>query len=358
MRINGADFAKQDMIRLCHSALDSRTLRVELLKRVQAIIPFDYVYFSTTDPATQLITNSVMLEEPPAWLMSVFLENEFLQQDFSKFSHMFRNRQTVNILSQATRDEPNQSSRYREMLLPLGMEDELRAIFASDGACWGTLCLHRGKSKSGYTRAEADFLTQLAPHIADGLRKAVLLEKVFQEYAPASPGVLLVTDDFSIMAMNDSAEYWLREITEIEKGNQKALPLAVRSVISALKALESGMIANTIPKIRICTQAGHWLTLHASRLKSKENSSQITVLFELAQPSEIAPLIMQAYMLTKRESEITQCVLYGWSTHDISTNLHISSNTVQDHLKAIFEKVDVRSRGELVARIFTRHYQS
>jgi DNA-binding NarL/FixJ family response regulator len=85
---------------------------------------------------------------------------------------------------------------------------------------------------------------------------------------------------------------------------------------------------------------------------------QIAVIFELAQPAEIAPMIMQAYQLTKREGEITQCILRGWSTTEIATKLHISANTVQDHLKAIFEKVDVGSRGELAARISTQQYQS
>ena len=71
----------------------------------------------------------------------------------------------------------------------------------------------------------------------------------------------------------------------------------------------------------------------------------------------IAPLVMQAYQLTNREGEITQCVLRGWSTAEISARLHITLNTVQDHLKAIFEKVGVNSRGELAARIFAGHYQ-
>ena len=62
-------------------------------------------------------------------------------------------------------------------------------------------------------------------------------------------------------------------------------------------------------------------------------------------------LLMMAYGLTAREREICSEVIAGYSTADIGGRLFISSNTVQDHLKSIFSKVGVRSRGELVARL-------
>jgi DNA-binding CsgD family transcriptional regulator len=52
-----------------------------------------------------------------------------------------------------------------------------------------------------------------------------------------------------------------------------------------------------------------------------------------------------------REREICREVSNGHSTSEIAGRLFISSNTVQDHLKSIFGKVGVRSRGELVARL-------
>ena len=42
----------------------------------------------------------------------------------------------------------------------------------------------------------------------------------------------------------------------------------------------------------------------------------------------------------------------------IAAELGLSSHTVRDHVKAIFDKAGVSSRGELVARLFSEHLLS
>ena len=49
---------------------------------------------------------------------------------------------------------------------------------------------------------------------------------------------------------------------------------------------------------------------------------------------------------------MTQLVACGLQTDAIAARLYLSPWTVQDHLKAIFEKVGVATRGQLVARVF------
>jgi len=55
--------------------------------------------------------------------------------------------------------------------------------------------------------------------------------------------------------------------------------------------------------------------------------------------------------LTVRESEVAAFLAQGMSNHEMADALCISEHTVKSHLKSIFQKTDVTSRGHAVARI-------
>jgi DNA-binding CsgD family transcriptional regulator len=56
--------------------------------------------------------------------------------------------------------------------------------------------------------------------------------------------------------------------------------------------------------------------------------------------------------LTERQTEIAELVLVGKSSREIAAQLSLSPRTVETHIGAIFNKLGVRSRVELVTSLF------
>jgi DNA-binding CsgD family transcriptional regulator len=346
--------SRRDILRLSHTGLDSRTLRLAILGHLRKVIPIDAFWCATVDPATILFTGS-LIEGIPESVTPAFLANEFLHDDVNKFIQLARGDRVVGGLHDATGGNLGASPRYREILAPLGWGDELRVALRTGGACWGVMCLHREQGTPAFTAAESKFLENVAPHIAEGLRAALLMENADAVDDTDGPGLLVLSDDFSIVATTQIAERWLAEMGDWPRRIEA--PQAVRAVAARLWELERGEVARAvpIPRVRIRTRSGAWVVLHAARISGASGGT--AVILERAQPLEVAPLILQAYELTEREQAIADLVLRGKSTGEISSVLSISALTVQQHLKAVFEKTGVNSRRALVAQIFAEQYQ-
>jgi DNA-binding CsgD family transcriptional regulator len=348
--------AERELWRLSQAGLDARMFALAAIYRLRAAIPVDAFFWATADPSTLLFTGAVV-DEIPEQLTPLFLANEFLQDDVNKFVQLARRRDPVDSLYRATVGEPERSPRYRDILAPVGFGDELRAALVDGQSSWGFLCLHRERSGPGFTADEARLLRRLTTPLARGLRIALLLDNASDAPGPDEPGMLILADDLSVAAMTPAAERWL---AELEAGPRRSeLPQAVLAPAARLRALErdAAGAAGMPPRVHVRVRSGHWLTVHASRLRGAAGDpGQTAILLEPARPAQTATLVLQAYGLTEREAQVAHLVLGGLSTDEIASRLCISALTVQQHLKAVFDKAAVRSRRELVARVFADHY--
>lgn len=168
-------------------------------------------------------------------------------------------------------------------------------------------------------------------------------------------GLVLLGPDNSITRVDAAAELWLTQLGE--NARDEPLPSVVAAVASRARSIGSRQPAATaaIARARVRTTSGVWLLVRGSTL-GDEGDAQTAVILEPVRPHELAPLIADAYGLTDREKAVTQLVAQGLQTSSIADRLHLSQWTIQGHLKSIFEKVGVGSRGELVARLFFEHY--
>lgn len=352
------DWGVAEIIRRCHAGLDASTLMEELLRRLPRVIPFDAGLVATTDPATLLYTGAALAEQSQVTHLPVFLANEYLDDDVMKYADLAGGPHRVDWLDRSTRGRPESSSRYRELLAPMGLGDELRAAFVAGTSCWGVSCLTREHGSVAFNEQDARVMTRLGPHIAEGLRTSLLLADASgPESDPDGPGVMLLAEDLSVLATTPAAERWLEEITSDHEPRLKGLPASVVNVVAVLRSLDgSAQSPGPQPRVRVRAHSGRWLVLHASYLGAEPTTRPVAVVVEPAQRADLAPLILQTHGLSSKESEVARLVLLGYSTKEISVALFISEHTVQDHFKSIFNKVGVGSRRELVIRILSGQY--
>lgn len=119
-------------------------------------------------------------------------EIEYLYEDYNQFATLARSCRHSGILSVATGGVPQRSRRYRELIRPFGLEGELRTAFVFRGTAWGAGGLLR--EAGDFTLEEASFLQAASESLADGIRRALLLEAVVAE-APEGPGVVLLDEE-------------------------------------------------------------------------------------------------------------------------------------------------------------------
>jgi DNA-binding CsgD family transcriptional regulator len=330
--------------------LDPDALRDRVLVRLRRAVPFDAAFWSTVDPATLLFTQPHQ-EAIPADTVPYFVHNEFLDDDVNKWTALARERDGARTLVQATGGDVEASPRYRDIFRPLGLGDELRAVLRAGGVCWGLLCLHR-EAGTPFSEAEVGYVRRLAPELAQAIRVGLLLAGAEPGDIVDAPGLVVVAADGSAASITEPGARWLEELGHPEP-HRDGLPMEVRALAATLHGADVGAAA--FPRLRVRTRAGRWAVLHASRLELAGGAA-VAVIIEEPSPAELAPLLMLAYGLTKQEQAVTRLVCRGLSTRELADRLHITPNTLQDHLKSIFEKTGVSSRRELVAAILQEQY--
>jgi DNA-binding CsgD family transcriptional regulator len=341
---------EQAIVALCRSGLAAPALHAEVLPLLGRAVGFDAAFWATTDPATMLFTGGAQVELP-ASTAPRFVANELLADDCNKFTEVARARSGVRTLAGATRGELRRSARYREILEPVGLGDELRVALRVRGACWGVLCLHRELGAPPFSPDDVELLRRLAPHLGEAIRTGLLLGEARGAESVEAPGVVMLAPDLTVVGTTPAGGRWLEELGPAPPG--LPAPTAVCAVAVSLRASEHSAAGRSVPSARVRTRAGRWVVLHASwmSLEAEPEHRAIAMVIEQARPLELAPLLMAAYGLTNQEREVTGQVARGRSTREIAASLFIAETTVQDHLKSIFDKTSTRSRRELVATL-------
>jgi DNA-binding CsgD family transcriptional regulator len=347
------------------AACDAGLPTQELLERVAAelarALRAEGLFVAATDPDTTLAMGVGAVRALPETLCRTFWEYEFEVPDYNKFSDVARGPRPVADLHASTGGRPQRSARYRDFADIIGLDAELRATFNAGGRPWGFIQLNRD---GAFSEDELEFVEGLAPRVGRAVRTA-LLTHPGEQPALRGPGLVLFDAAHRLVSANPEAAAWFEEVASMHLPftTELGVPLPEPVLFAAIEARVLASAADPdqpAPSVRtrLRTLAGSWLSAHASCLRDADGGlGHTAVVVAAAEAGEVAPLIAQAYELTPREVDVTRELARGLSTSEIAAELHLSRFTVQDHLKAVYEKTGVSTRGELVAKIFSVHQQ-
>ena len=308
----------------------------------------------TLDPASLLITshfNPAMYYELPEEM----LRGEYYDEDVHDLASVARSESGVSTIHDAAGGDPSASPRWQANMEMGGDQELLVALRTRSGATWGSLGLYRPPGEPAFEAGQLEFMRAVAPSLAEGIRHALLIGEARDPDRPDAPGLLVLSAELEVESATPGTERWIDDLPGGSYGGR--LPAAVVSVAkAALRSAGGRGTPSEVALARVLSDSGTWVVLHGATLVGA-GAPRVAVIVEPAHPARITPLLMSAYGLTEREQEITQHVLQGESTSAIAERLVVSPHTVQEHLKNIFEKTGVRSRRDLVGKVFFAHYE-
>lgn len=315
----------------------------EIVRAFHDIALFDRSAVMTTDPESLLPSGGVVEGFPPDACQPTW-DNELLDPDFNKYSELVRRHDPVATLVEATDGDLSRSPRYRRIYEAAGAADELRTVFVAGHSCLAIGEFVRPVDAGPFTASELASVRQLVPVATTVLRRA--LGRV-NEAVDREPPVMIILDaNNQITATTLGAA---RVLDALRSDVDTAVPTVVRT--AATKARWGRTAASVSTRVQDAN--GNWLRLHVTPIEGEAGSVALVV--ERARPNDLARLLLESYGLTHRETEIVVLLARGLSAKEIAAEMALSPHTVRDHVKAIYDKAGVNSRGELVANLFSNH---
>ncbi|MCA1677632.1 MAG: hypothetical protein LC777_01140, partial [Actinobacteria bacterium] len=82
---DAVQFARKEFDRLGHAGLDSFAYRREAARKLRRLVPFDAIWWWTTDPSSSFYTSAMVDPYPATLTCRMAHDNEFVDPDYNKF---------------------------------------------------------------------------------------------------------------------------------------------------------------------------------------------------------------------------------------------------------------------------------
>jgi DNA-binding CsgD family transcriptional regulator len=251
----------------------------------------------------------------------------------------------------------------------IGFFHVLGAQFHVDGLV-GTVGLHRPRRAAPFGETERRRMNLFIPHLRHAFELSWRLSRLEEHQCATEQalerlgwGLALLDEAGRILQFNRAAEILLASGDGLGLVGGKLVAtdaetaLQLGRVIVAAAAAARGCGAEPGGDLCInCRRRAEPLLVSVMPLRSGDAAfaggrACVAVFLRARATASVEGLAGRISSLTPRQREVAGLAVQGLSNLQIAQRLSLSEHTVKDHLKDIFEKLSVRSRGALVAKV-------
>lgn len=341
---------------LADAGLPADELRRAAIAELRRAVGFDRWCFVLADPVSLMPVGGVA-ETDFFPSLPRMVELEQIGDPTSKHTLALTPRPTA-ALSALTGGDLARSPRWDECLRRYGLGDALTSACRDAFGCWGWVEANRDAADGPFGEEDVALFDAVSADLARGLRRDVAHGGPRAAAAAPPPGVVIVDEQLRTTSWTPAARAWLDVVPGAELYRAKGImPSVLYAVAGRLRAGRAADVAALPGRVALRTDSGVWATVDGALMEGA-GAGQVALTIRASTPDEVLERLARAYGLSARERELLALVVEGLATDRIARELVISPHTVKDHLKAVYDKVGVHSRPELVAQVLGRPAQA
>ena len=239
----------------------------------------------------------------------------------------------------------------------------LTLLFADKRARFGILSMWRTSEMGPFTSSEIRTLTFALDAASDRLSELRLMESQDERLAgfrigdsaepDEPPGAedaaahYILDRELSIVLAWTSENERRVALTPIQLPLRSHLPVILEQ---AVRDLTSGWTEDVTSQRAGIARPVPFLVVR-TRPMSGPSGLFIGVTIERSKPGRSLTGAAARFRISPREVQVLALLLDGLHLNEIAERLHITSSTVQDHIKRLLEKTETRNRSEMTAKI-------
>jgi len=311
------------------------------------------------DPAFTIVSTIVRIVPASRWAFARVRPNG----DLTTLLSSGGNGEDLSVLTQdefqRQRAKTKKGASIAATLGPLGdYASGITLLFADARSDFGILTLLRTAELGPFTSSEISMLTFALDAASDSFSALQLQPGILEPMDPtvrrrdnlaqeSSEGAFYVLDQDLQIVLAWTAEDQRRiALTGLHTRIAERLPLALEETVRELTGgwfsgpVKARGIGHPVPFLVVRTQP-----------MSGPTGLFIGVRIDRFQPPNSLTGAARRFHLSPREVQVLALLLDGEHLDEIGKRLHITSSTVQDHIKSMLDKTDSRNRSELIGRV-------